>query len=57
MNGIVDLPYNTSGALGAKDYYPLMTRIAPIPEFGAFPVMVILAAVFLGVGARRCNSH
>jgi parallel beta-helix repeat protein len=47
MDGIVDLPYNISGSAGAKDYYPLTTPQAPIPEFGMMPFVVILMAAIL----------
>jgi parallel beta-helix repeat protein len=52
--GIVDLPYNISGNAGAKDHYPLTTPQAPIPEFGAMPLIVIafVVAVVLTMGAR-----
>ena len=58
-NGVVDSPYVLDGTSGAKDYYPLTTPQAPIPEFGMVPfvVMVLLAAIFLITGARRRKEH
>lgn len=51
--GIVDVPYNISGAGGAKDFYPLTTTTAPIPEFGALPVLLIIMLGLFVVGAKR----
>jgi len=53
--GIVDVPYDIAGSAGAKDYFPLTTPQAPIPEFGMMPfmVMILLTAVVLTIGARR----
>jgi parallel beta-helix repeat protein len=54
-NGIVDLPYNISGDAGAKDYYPLTTSEAPIPEFSSsvFPVIIIVSVMTIVIGMRR----
>lgn len=53
--GIVDSPYNVGGSAGAKDFYPLTTPQAPIPEFGVMPfvVMVLLAMIMLAGDMRR----
>ena len=58
-DGIVDVPYDVAGGVGAKDYYPLTTPQAPIPEFGMMPIVVtiLLAAIFLITGARRRKEH
>jgi len=58
-DGIVDVPYDIAGSAGAKDYYPLTTPQAPIPEFGMMPfvVMVFLAAALLTREARRRKAH
>lgn len=53
--GIVDVPYDISGAAGAKDFFPQTIPQVPIPEFAMMPfvVIVFLAATLLTVGARR----
>jgi parallel beta-helix repeat protein len=54
-DGIVDVPYEVLGGAGAKDYYPLTTPQAPIPEFGMMPlvVMIMLVAIVLTKKVRR----
>jgi len=48
--GIVDLPYNISGSVNAKDYYPLTTPQTPIPEFQSMLlVMGVIALVLVYV--------
>jgi len=57
-DGIVDAPYDISGDADAKDYYPLTTPQAPIPEFGMMPLVVlaILVAVLLTREAGRSKA-
>ena len=57
--GIVDVPYDIAGSAGAKDYYPLTTPQAPIPEFGMMPfvVMVLLATTVLTMRAWRRKAQ
>jgi parallel beta-helix repeat protein len=53
-DGIVDVPYEIAGSAGAKDYYPLTTPHAPIPEFGMTPlVVVVLLIVIVLAGETR----
>lgn len=59
LDGFVDLPYNLSGTAKAKDYYPLAETsepIEPIPEFGAFFVVVCLAGLVFCLGRRKPNQ-
>jgi parallel beta-helix repeat protein len=53
-DGIVDVPYTIWGSAGATDARP-RTLLAPIPEFGIVPVVVmtILATVLLIRNIRR----
>lgn len=55
MDGIVDLPYNISGSVNSKDFYPLATPPEPIPEIGAIPLLAtaLLAILLLIVELRR----
>jgi len=55
--GIVDLPYNISGAAGSKDYFPLTTSpepVVPIPELPGIVVAPVLAIIICAlVWTRR----
>jgi parallel beta-helix repeat protein len=45
MNGIVDNPYTLPS--GSKDYFPLTTPPAGIPEFGSMLVLVVVGSLFV----------
>lgn len=55
--GVVDVPYPVDGSAGSEDHFPLTTAVEPIPEFGIFPVfvMVVLATILLIARARFRN--
>jgi parallel beta-helix repeat protein len=53
-NGIVDLPYNISGGVGARDFYPrTATPTEPIPEFGVMPLVAVVLLVAIVAALRR----
>ena len=54
MDGIQDAPYNITGFLGAKDFYPLATFATPIPEFSELIVPIVgLMMIALIFGRTR----
>jgi hypothetical protein len=55
--GIVDVPYNVTGGGGARDFFPLTTTSAPIPEFDAFPLAVALILGMFVVFVRRSRRR
>jgi len=56
MDGYVDMPYNVSGAAGAKDLYPVADTsvpIEPIPEFGLLFVLLSVAGLMVCLSRRK----
>jgi len=54
MDGIQDAPYNITGFLGAKDFYPLATFAPPIPEFSELIIPIVgLMLIALIFGRTR----
>jgi len=53
-DGIQDAPYNISGSADTKDFFPLASIPAPIPEFtDLFVPLLVTVGVIFGLRSRR----
>jgi nitrous oxidase accessory protein NosD len=54
-DGIVDVPYLIDG--GAKDFYPLTTKVYVVPEYSTHPLIMLSVILLVAIvaGLRRRN--